>query len=241
MAFSLRKTSDRGTVGLDIDGRYLAAAQVGGGRVVRGASQELPEGLVRDGEVVDPRGARPAPQELRGRRRPAAQRAARGGQPADRRARGRAAAHRGRQAARRRGPLPGVRGDRDAARRGRARPPGRRLHDRAPTARPRMQVVLVAARRKMVETLLEAVKGAGLKADGVDLDAFALVRTLATREATSAERGRARVLPPRRRDQPRHRGRHRPASSPGRCRPSGTRTTPARGWPTRSGCRSTTT
>ena len=42
-----------------------------------------------------------------------------------------------------------------------------------------MQVVLVAARRKMVETLLEAVKAAGLKAEGVDLDAFALVRTLA--------------------------------------------------------------
>ena len=43
---------------------------------------------------------------------------------------------------------------------------------------PRMQVVLVAARRSMVESLLEAVKGAGLKAEGVDLDAFALVRTL---------------------------------------------------------------
>ena len=28
MAFSLRKTSERGSVGLDIDGRYLAAAQV---------------------------------------------------------------------------------------------------------------------------------------------------------------------------------------------------------------------
>ena len=42
-----------------------------------------------------------------------------------------------------------------------------------------MQVVLVAARRKMIETLLEAVKAAGLKADGVDLDAFALVRALA--------------------------------------------------------------
>ena len=43
---------------------------------------------------------------------------------------------------------------------------------------PRMQVVLVAARRSMVESLLEAVRGAGLKPDGVDLDAFALVRTL---------------------------------------------------------------
>ena len=35
MALSLRKTPDRGSVGLDIDGRYLAAAQVDGGRVVR--------------------------------------------------------------------------------------------------------------------------------------------------------------------------------------------------------------
>ena len=42
-----------------------------------------------------------------------------------------------------------------------------------------MQVVLVAARRKMIETLLEAVKAAGLKVEGIDLDAFALVRTLA--------------------------------------------------------------
>jgi type IV pilus assembly protein PilM len=42
-----------------------------------------------------------------------------------------------------------------------------------------MQVVLVAARRKMIETLLEAVKAAGLKAEGIDLDAFALVRALA--------------------------------------------------------------
>ena len=37
----------------------------------------------------------------------------------------------------------------------------------------------MAARRKMVETLLEAVSAAGLKAEGIDLDAFALVRTLA--------------------------------------------------------------
>ena len=52
MAFSLRKSSDRGSVGLDIDGRYLAAAQVSGGRVTHASSQGLPEGLVRDGEVL---------------------------------------------------------------------------------------------------------------------------------------------------------------------------------------------
>jgi Tfp pilus assembly PilM family ATPase len=43
-----------------------------------------------------------------------------------------------------------------------------------------MQVVLVAARRSMVEALLDAAKQAGLKPEGIDLDAFALVRTLAS-------------------------------------------------------------
>ena len=37
MAFSLRKTSSGGTIGLDIDGRYLAAAQVANGRVTQSA------------------------------------------------------------------------------------------------------------------------------------------------------------------------------------------------------------
>jgi type IV pilus assembly protein PilM len=60
----------------------------------------------------------------------------------------------------------------------------------APDGSPRMQVVVVAARRKMVETLLEAVKAAGLKADGVDLDAFALVRTLGTGSTTPDEGAR---------------------------------------------------
>ena len=37
----------------------------------------------------------------------------------------------------------------------------------------------MAARRSMIEALLDAAKDAGLKPEGVDLDAFALVRTLA--------------------------------------------------------------
>jgi type IV pilus assembly protein PilM len=43
---------------------------------------------------------------------------------------------------------------------------------------PRMQVVVVAARRTMVDTLMKAAKAAGLRPEGIDLDAFALVRTL---------------------------------------------------------------
>jgi type IV pilus assembly protein PilM len=41
-----------------------------------------------------------------------------------------------------------------------------------------MEVVAVAARRDMVQNLLSAVKGAGLKPVGIDLSAFALIRAL---------------------------------------------------------------
>lgn len=43
---------------------------------------------------------------------------------------------------------------------------------------PRARVVLVAARRELVERVLEAVRLAGLRPEGVDLSAFALVRSL---------------------------------------------------------------
>jgi type IV pilus assembly protein PilM len=42
----------------------------------------------------------------------------------------------------------------------------------------RMRVVVVAARRDMIDRLLEAVKRAGLSAQGVDLSAFAMIRAL---------------------------------------------------------------
>jgi type IV pilus assembly protein PilM len=45
-------------------------------------------------------------------------------------------------------------------------------------AGPRQRVVLVAAQRDMVERLLAAVRQAGLTAEGVDLSAFALIRSL---------------------------------------------------------------
>jgi len=46
-------------------------------------------------------------------------------------------------------------------------------------AGPRQRVVLVAARRDMVERLLDALGAAGLRTEGVDLAAFALLRGLA--------------------------------------------------------------
>src|SRR3954453_1545666 len=52
MGLSLKKKSvSRTPVGLDIDGRYLAAAGVESGRLSQAASVDLEEGLVSDGEV----------------------------------------------------------------------------------------------------------------------------------------------------------------------------------------------
>jgi Tfp pilus assembly PilM family ATPase len=45
-------------------------------------------------------------------------------------------------------------------------------------AGPRQRVVLVAAQRDMIEKLLSAVRAAGLTPEGVDLSAFALIRSL---------------------------------------------------------------
>ena len=54
-------------------------------------------------------------------------------------------------------------------------------------AGPRQHVVLVAAQRDMVEQLLAAVRGAGLQPVGVDLSAFALIRSLYRRHEPEAE------------------------------------------------------
>jgi type IV pilus assembly protein PilM len=177
MAFSLRKTSERGTVGLDIDGRYVAAAQVDNGRVTRGASLDLPVGLLRDGEVTDP-------QEL-GRHIKSF--VADAGLPKSVRI-----GVANQQIVVRVIELPQIEDERQLDQAVRfqaseaiAMPLDEAVLDHqiagrlaAPDGTPRMQIVVVAGRRRMVETLLEAVKAAGLKAEGVDLDAFALVRAL---------------------------------------------------------------
>jgi len=178
MAFSLRKPSDRGTIGLDIDGRYLAAAEVHAGSIVRAASLDLPDGLVREGEVTD---APALGQQLKSF-------VAEAGLP--RKVRLGVA---NQQIVVRVIELPRIEDEkqRDVAVRFQAAeaiamPLDEAVLDhqvagyaQAPDGTARMQVVVVAARSRMITTLLEAVKAAGLKADGVDLDAFALVRALA--------------------------------------------------------------
>ena len=191
MQLSLRKSSKRANVGLDIDGRYLAAAEVDGGRIVRGASLDLPEGLLRDGEVTDPQALG---QELK-------RFAAQAGLPKNLRI-----GVANQQIVVRVIELPRIEDEkqRNAAVRFQASeaiamPLDEAVLDHqvagyaeAPDGTPRMQVVLVAARRKMIETLLEAVKAAGLKVEGVDLDAFALVRALAVNG--HGDEGSARVF-----------------------------------------------
>jgi type IV pilus assembly protein PilM len=178
MAFSLRKTSNDVPVGLDIDGRYLAAAQVEGGRLTRAVSQELPAGLVKDGEVTSPDDLGTAIKDF----------AAATGLPRNVRL-----GVANQQIVVRVVELPRIENEKEreaAVRFQAAEAIAMPLDDavldhqiagftESPDGSPRMQVVLVAARRSMVEKLLEAVKHAGLKPAGIDLDAFALVRMLA--------------------------------------------------------------
>ena len=189
MAFSLRKNSDRAVVGLDIDGRYIAAAQVDGGRVVRAASLELPDGVVQDGEVADPQGlARALKSFIADTGLPKSVRLGVANQ----------------QIAVRVVELPRIEDvkQRDAAIRFQASEAIAMPLDEAvldhqlagysdsPDGSPRMQVVLVAARRMMIDVLLEAAKEAGLKVRGVDLDAFALLRMLAPGDNRSEDSAR---------------------------------------------------
>src|SRR5919201_1706362 len=53
MALTLGKKNPRGSVGLDLDGAFVAAVQAQDGRISRAASMELPSGVITDGEVTD--------------------------------------------------------------------------------------------------------------------------------------------------------------------------------------------
>jgi type IV pilus assembly protein PilM len=179
MAFSLRKSSNDGSVGLDVDGRYLAAAQVEGGKLVRAVSQELPEGLIKDGEVTSPEELGQAIKDF----------VSAAGLPRNVRL-----GVANQQIVVRVVELPRIENEKEreaAVRFQAAEAIAMPLDDavldhqvagftESPDGSPRMQVVLVAARRSMIQKLLDATKHAGLKPAGIDLDAFALVRMLAT-------------------------------------------------------------
>lgn len=178
MPISLRKKSVRGTVGLDVDGRFLAAVQASDGCIDSAASVELPEGVVRDGEVADPAALAAALKDF----------VLEAGLPKNVRL-----GVSNQQIVVRLIELPVIEDEkeRDAAVRFEAADAIAMPLDEAVLdhqiagagesdgGAPRMRIVVVAARRTMIDELVTAAKSAGLKPEGIDLDAFALVRMLA--------------------------------------------------------------
>ncbi len=192
MAFSLRNSSDHGKVGLDIDGGFLAAVITTGGAIRRAASADLPDGLVRDGEVVDPTSlARAIKTFVADHKLPRNVRLGVSNQ----------------QIVMRMVELPRIEDakEREAAVRFQAAEAiampladavlDYQLIERASVdGAERERIVVVAARKSMIDQVLDAVRTAGLKVDGIDLNAFALVRTLTTpREETDSLGENARV------------------------------------------------
>jgi type IV pilus assembly protein PilM len=176
MALSLRKQPSDGVVGLDIDGGYVAAAQISGSGVKRAASRELDADIVRDGEVLSSDALGDTLKDLF--REEGLPRNVRLGVA-------------NQQIVVRHIEMPKIadQKERDAA---------IRFQTAETVAMPleeavidyqlvgysesdgveRERVLVVAARKAMILRLTDAVRHAGLKPEGVDLNAFALVRAL---------------------------------------------------------------
>lgn len=174
-----RSRSAQTLVGLDIQPGYVSAVQVRGNgsvSVQRAAGAALPSDTVREGEVLDAQTLSETLRELFGEAR------------LDRRVRIGVANQRTVLRVLEMPPIP----------------PGKELdtavrfqaEDQIPMplehavldyqtlgivetpAGPRQRVIVVAAQRDMVERLTAAVRGAGLRPEGIDLSAFALIRSL---------------------------------------------------------------
>lgn len=178
MNLSLSKTSRRAVVGLDLDKQYASAVQLSGGRVERAVTIGLEPGLIEAGEVTDSSALSSALKDLF--KRESFPKRVRIGVANE-------------QIAVRHMELPKIAdpGDLASAVRFQAAEAipmpvddvvldhqvvGEREESDGTT---RLKLVVVAARRSMVMAFVDAVRGAGLKPEGIDLDAFALVRALA--------------------------------------------------------------
>ena len=178
MAKTRSSSGPHGSVGLDIDGDFLAAVTVADGRIQSAVSSELPTGVMRDGEVVDSETLGHVLKEV----------FRSGALPRDVRL-----GVANQQIVVRQLELPHIEADKDLAAAVRfqaaeaiAMPLNEvvldfhRVGDSADAAgKPRTNVVVVAARESMIDRLVEAVRSAGLRPIGIDLNAFALVRALA--------------------------------------------------------------
>ena len=182
MALALRKNTNRAPVGLDLDGAFLSAVQTSGDGIERAVSAELAPGVIRDGEVADVAALSDALKEFfKQHQLPKRVRLGVSNQqivvrqldlPKIDDENERAAAVRFQAAEAIAMPLEEVVLDHQVI--------GETI---SPEGAARQRVVVVAAREAMISRVIEACKGAGLKAEAIDLDAFALVRALATASA----------------------------------------------------------
>jgi len=178
MARSLGNKTSRGSVGLDLDGGFIAAVQAADGQISGAVSRDLPADVVRDGEVVDAEALTTVLREFfRVHELPKRVRLGVANQ----------------QIVVRQLELPRIEGQADLAAAVRfqaaeaiAMPLDEAVLDHqvigetvSPEGTARLKVVVVAAREAMIARLVESVRDAGLRPEGVDLSAFALVRALA--------------------------------------------------------------
>src|SRR3954447_21850755 len=188
MALTLGKKNPRGSVGLDLDGAFVAAVQAQDGRISRAASMELPSGVITDGEVSDvERLTESLKTFFKENDLPTRVRLGVSNQ----------------QIVVRHLELPLIEEEAELAAAVRfqaaeaiAMPLDEAVLDyqvvgQATSAEgsPRLRVVVVAARQAMIERFVEGVRGAGLKPEGIDLNAFALVRALAKPVTETAPAG----------------------------------------------------
>src|SRR5918992_120571 len=178
MPLPLSKNSNRGTVGLDLDGAFIAAVQTSADGVSRAASTELAPGVISDGEVTDVTALTDSLREFfKAEGLPKRVRLGIANQ----------------QIVVRQMEIPRIEDDKERAAAVRfqaaeaiAMPLDEVVLDHqvvgesvSPEGSDRLRVIVVAARESMISRVVEAVRGAGLRPEGIDLNAFALVRTLA--------------------------------------------------------------
>jgi type IV pilus assembly protein PilM len=190
MALRLGKSSARTSVGLDLDGSYLAAVAMTNGVIEKAASIEMPSGLLRDGEVEDVQGVSHLLKEFmkeHGFGKNVWLGVA------------------NQQIAVRSLDIPPIEDDDERAAAVRfqaseavAMPLDEAVLDyqvigqaTSPEGTGAMRVIVVAAREPMIMRLVDAVRDAGLRPEGIDLSAFALMRIVAPE--TEPEPASARV------------------------------------------------
>src|SRR4051794_38906992 len=188
MALGKRNNTNRGIVGLDLDGQFLAAVQASSDNVNRAISVDLPPGVITDGEVTDVEALSEALRDFFKKH------------DLPRRVR---LGVSNQQIVVRHLELPRIENPDELATAVRfqaseaiAMPLDEVVLDHqvigetvTPDGTVRLRVVVVAAREAMISRVVDAVRGAGLRPEGIDLNAFALVRTLSL-PADSAESAR---------------------------------------------------